>query len=230
MHSQLTALFLLVALGLGSISVLGSPDSSAALRGHHVGKHIHRSSHPHIKKRNKKTHCASRPANVTVNAVPTTAPATTSQATTAPTTTSTPAAASTDNSQAASGSQDSKDGGGGDWEFTGGDVTYYGIGLGACGWVNTEPDLIAAVSFLLYQKYAVTAAEKGNPNLNPLCGRKATANLPGIGTVNFTIADECMGCDIETSLDFSMAAFDLIAPGLRSKGRLHGMRWRFIDE
>jgi len=95
----------------------------------------------------------------------------------------------------------------GGWKSSG-DATYYGIGLGACGWTNHEPDLIAAVSHAMFDSFATTEAEKNDSNLNPICGRMATAYLAGHGTVTVKIVDKCMGCNITGSLDFSMAAFN----------------------
>jgi expansin (peptidoglycan-binding protein) len=64
----------------------------------------------------------------------------------------------------------------------------------------------------------------GDPNSNPICGRKVAANYQG-KTVEVTITDRCVGCQ-KFDLDFSPSAFDKL--GAESEGRLHGMKWHFI--
>jgi len=107
-----------------------------------------------------------------------------------------------------------------------GDATYYGIGLGACGWTNTEPDLIAAVSHALFDSFA-TAAAKDNPNLNPICGKMAHATIGGLGSVTVKIVDRCGGCEREGSLDFSMAAFNDLTNGGEAHGRYTNLTWHW---
>jgi len=102
-----------------------------------------------------------------------------------------------------------------------GDATYYSTGLGACGIVNHDTDYIAAVSHLLFDTYP--GYDGGNPNNNPVCGRKVTASYQG-NSVTVTITDRCTGCAI-TDLDFSPAAYDQLGPV--SAGRLHGMTWHW---
>lgn len=84
----------------------------------------------------------------------------------------------------------------------------------------------------------------GNPNLNPICGKKATAHckfsvtgpiplislsscshfVDGGKTVTVALTDRCTGC-AEWDLDFSPSAFDQLAD--EDIGRLHGMTWHF---
>lgn len=54
--------------------------------------------------------------------------------------------------------------------FTG-DLTYYGVGLGACGITSQEGDAVVAVSHVIFD-----AASRGSdPNANPLCGQRLRA-------------------------------------------------------
>jgi len=232
MHSQFTSLLFLLVLGFGSVNVLGWPDSGAnrhrAIHRHDQrsdkvsGHHAH---HQHAKRTTKKQFCSAKtlPSNGTAADTTSIADSSTTTVTTASTqahhhhsSTSTPAATPTANSHTGTGT-----------EYTG-DATFYGIGLGACGKTSYEPDLIAAVSYLLFDEFAVTEAEKGNPNLNPICGRKAKATLEGFGSVIVTILDECMGCQIKGSLDFSMAAFNQLTYNQEGVGRFHNMTWNFV--
>ena len=51
--------------------------------------------------------------------------------------------------------------------------TFYATGLGACGITNNDGDHIAAASHVLFDSFP--GYKGGNPNANPICGRKATA-------------------------------------------------------
>ncbi len=79
-----------------------------------------------------------------------------------------------------------------------GDLTYYGTGMGACGITSTDNDPIVAISH-----YVFDAAQKGgDPNANPLCGRKIRARRHNEETnedvsVDLTVVDRCkysLGC------------------------------------
>lgn len=100
-----------------------------------------------------------------------------------------------------------------------GEATYYDTGLGACGITNTDTDYIAAVSKLMFDTYPGYAG--GNPNLNPICGKRVTASLNG-KSVTVTITDRCEACAV-TDLDFSPTAFNQIADF--AVGRARGMTW-----
>jgi len=105
-------------------------------------------------------------------------------------------------------------GGGGSGDTFGGQGTYYGTGLGACGWTNKDTDYIAAASELLYDTWP--GANSGNPNDNPICGRYATAHYGG-NSVRVKIVDRCVACK-KYDLDFSPAAFSQLAD--QSLGRI----------
>ncbi|KIP11361.1 hypothetical protein PHLGIDRAFT_99997 [Phlebiopsis gigantea 11061_1 CR5-6] len=102
-----------------------------------------------------------------------------------------------------------------------GQATYYATGLGACGITNTDTDYIAAVSHTLFDNYP--GYTSGNPNNNPICNKKVTANYNG-KKVTVAITDRCEGC-ATWDLDFSPSAFDKLAD--ESLGRLSGMTWKF---
>ncbi|EKM53490.1 uncharacterized protein PHACADRAFT_211183 [Phanerochaete carnosa HHB-10118-sp] len=102
-----------------------------------------------------------------------------------------------------------------------GDGTYYATGLGACGIYNVDTDYIAAASHILYDSFPGYAG--GNPNDNPICGRKVTAHYNG-ESVTVAITDRCEAC-AEWDLDFSPSAFSQLAD--QSVGRIHGVTWTF---
>ncbi|KAL6801601.1 expansin-like protein [Trichoderma sp. SZMC 28012] len=73
-----------------------------------------------------------------------------------------------------------------------GSITWYDPGLGACGQVNNDNELICAVSASLY--------DSQHP-----CGRKIKVSYQGKSAV-VTVVDRCAGC-AENDLDLSPAAF-----------------------
>ncbi|KAI1367272.1 RlpA-like double-psi beta-barrel-protein domain-containing protein-containing protein [Xylaria arbuscula] len=78
-----------------------------------------------------------------------------------------------------------------------GDLTYYAPGLGACGVVNDGNDPIVAISHLIFDP----KTPNGNPNNNPLCGRRIKIHRNG-KTITVRVRDRCTGC----------ARFDLDVP------------------
>ncbi|KAJ8131017.1 hypothetical protein O1611_g2606 [Lasiodiplodia mahajangana] len=70
-----------------------------------------------------------------------------------------------------------------------GDLTYYTPGLGACGVVNDGNDPIVAISHLIFDP----KTPNGNPNNNPLCGRKIKIHRNG-KTITVRVRDRCTGC------------------------------------
>lgn len=93
-----------------------------------------------------------------------------------------------------------------------GEGTFYKPGLGSCGSTNNEGELVVAISHELYDQYT----PNGNPNKNPLCGRKINAHYKG-KSVEVTVVDRCEGCKLN-DLDFSPTAFSNIAD--RDAGRV----------
>ncbi|KAI6047570.1 RlpA-like double-psi beta-barrel-protein domain-containing protein-containing protein [Pisolithus marmoratus] len=102
-----------------------------------------------------------------------------------------------------------------------GQGTFYETGLGACGITNTDTQLIAAVSWELFDSYP--GYDGVNPNTNPVCGKQVTASYQGKSTT-VTITDRCTGCSI-TDLDFSPSAFTDLAN--ESLGRI-GITWVWV--
>lgn len=121
----------------------------------------------------------------------TAAPQPTVEPTTEATSTAAPAAPTSTSTSSSSG------------EFSG-DGTYYSTGLGACGITNVDTDYIVAISHELFDQTST-----GNPNTNPVCGRKITAFFEG-KSVEVTVTDRCEGCALH-DLDFSPSAFSQIA-------------------
>lgn len=130
--------------------------------------------------------------------------------------TSSEAASSTSAAPSASSSSASSSGGSGSGSNSG-DGTYYDTGLGACGITSTDSDFIVAISHERFD-----AVNTGNPNNNPLCGKKITA-YRGDKSVEVTVVDRCPGCD-KNSLDFSPAAYDVL--GTEAEGRIP-ITWDF---
>lgn len=83
-----------------------------------------------------------------------------------------------------------------------GDATYYDAGLGSCGQVSENSDMIVALNH-------GQMANGANPNNNELCGKTITAHGPK-GSVTVKIVDTCPGC-ANGDLDLSPAAFSKIA-------------------
>jgi hypothetical protein len=101
-----------------------------------------------------------------------------------------------------------------------GDGTFYSTGLDACGDTDHDTDFIAAIGHQAFDNFPGAGA---NPNNNPICGRKVTAQYQG-KSVTVVIKDRCAGCD-EFSLDFSPTAFQQLAP--LGVGRISGMTWNW---
>ncbi|KAL0933645.1 uncharacterized protein CTRU02_210444 [Colletotrichum truncatum] len=102
-----------------------------------------------------------------------------------------------------------------------GDLTYYDVGLGACGKTNSNDDFIVSVSHYLWDD----VQEGGNPNTNLLCGKKIRIRREGEGSVDVTVVDRCTGCK-PTDLDMSPAAFQRLAD--KAEGRVTGT-WSWLD-
>ena len=62
-------------------------------------------------------------------------------------------------------------------------------GLGACGIMNNENDMIAAVASPDFDPYT----PNGNPNRNSLCGRYISVTGPK-GTITVLAVDRCPEC------------------------------------
>jgi expansin (peptidoglycan-binding protein) len=103
-----------------------------------------------------------------------------------------------------------------------GEGTYYATGLGACGITNNDSDYICAVSHLMFDSFP--GYQGGNPNNNPICGRRVSATYQG-KTITLTITDRCEACKV-TDLDLSPTAFSQLADF--GVGRIQGVTWNWI--
>ncbi|MER8069686.1 RlpA-like double-psi beta-barrel domain-containing protein [Streptomyces sp. NPDC094034] len=97
-----------------------------------------------------------------------------------------------------------------------GQATWYNTGLGACGWVNDDSQLVVAVSAALYGNYP-------NPNNSPVCGKQLRVNGP-LGSVTVTVVDRCSGC-ATNDVDLSPAAFRQV--GDPNAGRIN-ISWDWV--
>lgn len=97
-----------------------------------------------------------------------------------------------------------------------GDMTYYDVGLGSCGWTSSPSDSVVALSHLYMDNPA-------NPNNNPLCGRTISISYGGKQT-QAEVVDTCEGCSIE-SIDMSDSLFEYFED--LSVGRVSGVEWWF---
>ncbi|KAI0002027.1 plant expansin, partial [Russula vinacea] len=89
--------------------------------------------------------------------------------------------------------------------------------LGACGIENSNSDFIVAVPPEVFDHFP--GYDGANPNTNPICGKKITAQC----NVTVSVTDRCGGCATGTSLDFTPSAFSQLAD--QSVGRLFDMTW-----
>lgn len=101
--------------------------------------------------------------------------------------------------------------------FFDGSLTFYDPGLGACGWINSPGDFIAALNVEQFNSFGYQS------NGNPVCGRKAQIEYQG-KKIEITITDKCPGCAYG-DLDLSPAAFNALADP--SEGRVKAS-WQFI--
>ncbi|RHZ82493.1 hypothetical protein Glove_109g279 [Diversispora epigaea] len=101
-----------------------------------------------------------------------------------------------------------------------GDVTWYNVGLGACGKYNNDKELIAAIPGPQFDPYT----PNGNPNRNSKCG-KSIKITRGSKYVIVKLMDRCGGCK-SGDIDLSPAAFKKI--GSLGEGRLKGCSWQYV--
>lgn len=98
-----------------------------------------------------------------------------------------------------------------------GDLTYYDLGLTACGQVYTNKDMVAAIAFGHFTT--------PNPNLDPMCGKKVKIVDPGTSkSIIVTVRDKCEGCKMN-DIDVSPSAFEKFKP--KTVGRFK-VSWDFI--
>ncbi|RDX48320.1 hypothetical protein K466DRAFT_583769 [Polyporus arcularius HHB13444] len=95
-------------------------------------------------------------------------------------------------------------------------LTYYDVGLGACGKTNVPSDFIVALNSGMY----------GGGYPGPNCFRPISITYNG-KTVGATIMDECPGCPSDGGLDLSEGLFKALAP--LDDGVIYAS-WHFTDE
>ncbi|KAM0797456.1 hypothetical protein BDR22DRAFT_892307 [Usnea florida] len=96
-------------------------------------------------------------------------------------------------------------------------VTYFGGGMGACGWSN---DTNSEDFFALAHDMMGTQS-----NGNPFCGRTAAIVYQG-KTIHGTLTDKCMGCGLQ-SIDLSQHLFNQMF--VESVGNYHDIEWHFTS-
>ncbi|SMR60953.1 unnamed protein product [Zymoseptoria tritici ST99CH_1E4] len=98
-----------------------------------------------------------------------------------------------------------------------GDITYFDVGMGACGISSTPDEKVVAISHILFD-----AVSTGNPNTNPLCNQKVAITGADGSTYMGTIVDRCTACE-EADLDLSTTFFKTVTGN--GDGRVHNMKW-----
>ena len=75
-----------------------------------------------------------------------------------------------------------------------GDLTYYGTGLGACGHVSGDGDMVVSISHYVFDAVGKSRAAGGDPNGNALCGKRVRAvrdDGSGERSVDLRVVDRC---------------------------------------
>ncbi|KAK4675201.1 hypothetical protein QC764_500460 [Podospora pseudoanserina] len=88
------------------------------------------------------------------------------------------------------------------------------VGLGACAQLHQDSEFVVALSHADFDP----RTPGGNPNNNPLCGRRLRASFEG-KSVEVAVVDRCPACSAG-SLDLSPAAFSQLAD--LGRGRIQG--------
>ena len=96
-----------------------------------------------------------------------------------------------------------------------GTATHYDAALGACGWTNSNSDLVVAIPVEMMGDAS---------NGNPLCGKNVVVTSPKGMTATAKVVDKCGGCKSPTSLDMTPAMFAAIGDG---DGIIPGIKWHF---
>ncbi|RHZ81759.1 hypothetical protein Glove_117g327 [Diversispora epigaea] len=104
-------------------------------------------------------------------------------------------------------------------EVYNGDITFYNLGLGACGTVNSDSELACAIPGAQFDQFT----PNGNPNKNAKCGTFVKVTR-GNKSVIVKVVDRCAGCNSE-DIDLSPAAFNQIADP--AEGRVKGS-WQYV--
>ncbi|KAF9445617.1 hypothetical protein P691DRAFT_762345 [Macrolepiota fuliginosa MF-IS2] len=97
-----------------------------------------------------------------------------------------------------------------------------GTGQGACGDLLNKDMPIAALAGVYFDSYP---GSNGNPNQNPLCGKKINVTVGG-KSVQVTVKDRCDSCHGSFDVDLSESSFHQVAD--IAAGRVDGS-WDFVD-
>ncbi|XP_060849448.1 uncharacterized protein LOC132928652 [Rhopalosiphum padi] len=98
-----------------------------------------------------------------------------------------------------------------------GDLTYYSLGLTACGRTYTDGDMVAAIAFGHFTT--------PNPNFDPMCGKRVKIIDPTtLKSIVVTVRDKCEACKMN-DIDVSPSAFEKLKPKI--VGRIKVV-WDFI--
>jgi len=100
-----------------------------------------------------------------------------------------------------------------------GDMTYYTLGMGACGTDNTGDDLTLNIVALSHDLMGSLS------NDNPYCGKNISITYNDKSTTA-TVRDKCMGCSYD-AIDVSEKVFEYLVGGTTA-GRV-SVQWFFID-
>ncbi|KAI1270745.1 hypothetical protein F5Y18DRAFT_21011 [Xylariaceae sp. FL1019] len=137
-----------------------------------------------------------------------------------PITTSIAPSPSTTSSEPAATTTASSGGSGGGKEYSG-EITYYAVGLGACGYDDSGKDNsmpIVAIAVGDWGAYGTMATNAGiDMPLNPWCGKELTITANG-KTVKGQARDQCPGC-ASGSIDVSEQIFKELFDGDLGVGR-----------
>ena len=103
-----------------------------------------------------------------------------------------------------------------------GEVTWFNVSLGACGYHNDDQQPVVAISHSLFDD--APGYNGLNSNTNPYCGEEITI-CRDEHSHRAKIVDRCTGCSTY-SLDLSPALFCQLAP--LSIGRIPDVEWWFV--
>lgn len=96
-----------------------------------------------------------------------------------------------------------------------GEATYYATGLGACGWTNTEDEMVVALNV--------------HDWTNEACGQYVEITDSTTGNVQKArIVDKCPGC-ASGDLDMTEKLFSALSNGNTDQGRFK-MTWHYTGE
>ncbi|RKP40440.1 RlpA-like double-psi beta-barrel-protein domain-containing protein-containing protein, partial [Dimargaris cristalligena] len=101
-----------------------------------------------------------------------------------------------------------------------GEATWYKAGLGACGFVSKDTDMIGALNAPDFDP----ATPNGNPNKNSLCKRQIKVYNDKNQSINIQVADKCPECK-KGDIDLSSAAFQKLFS--LDKGRMP-IKWEWV--